>query len=132
VAEDHEIHQEIITELLRQSGIDVDTAANGREALAMVRAQDYDILFMDIQMPEMDGIAATREIRSLDKGSAARLPILAMTAHALFGDREKSLDAGMNDHLNKPVDLALLIAALRRWLPDEKHTAVTVDDPAGA
>ena len=132
VAEDHELHQEIITELLRQLGIDVDIARNGKEVLEMVRAQDYDILFMDIQMPEMDGIEAAREIRKLDKGSAARLPILALTALAMTGDREKSLDAGMNDHLNKPVDLDLLIAALRRWLPDEKYAAVTVDDPAGA
>ncbi len=131
VAEDHEIHQEIITELLRQVGIEVDIATNGREVLEMVRAREYDIVFMDIQMPEMDGIIATREIRKLDRKGIDRLPILAMTAHALFGDRETSLDAGMNDHLNKPVDRDLLVAALRRWLPDEKHAAVTIDDPAG-
>jgi two-component system sensor histidine kinase/response regulator len=74
---------------------------------------------MDIQMPEMDGFTATRKIRKPGKWSAARLPILAMTAHALPGGREKSLAAGMNDHLNKPVDLDVLIAAHRQWLPPE-------------
>jgi PAS domain S-box-containing protein len=132
VAEDHEINREIIIELLRQVGIEADIATNGREALEMVRAREYDIVFMDIQMPEMDGIIATREIRRLDKGSAARLPILAMTAHALAGDRENSLAAGMNDHLVKPVDRNLLVAALRRWLPGEKYAVFVVDEPDGA
>lgn len=73
---------------------------NGREAVELVRAQDYDILFMDIQMPEMDGLTAAREIRNLNRDGVDGLPILAMTAHALTGDREKSLEAGMNDHLS--------------------------------
>jgi two-component system sensor histidine kinase/response regulator len=129
VAEDHAINREIIVELLRQIGIEADIAVNGREAVAMVRERDYDILFMDIQMPEMDGITATREIRKLDKAGADHLPILAMTAHALTGDREKSLEAGMNDHLNKPINPDALCAALRRWLPPEKYAAVACDEP---
>jgi CheY-like chemotaxis protein len=80
-------------------------------------------------MPEMDGITATREIRKLDKAGVGRLPILAMTAEALAGDRERSLDAGMNDHLNKPIDPDALGAALRQWLPPEKRAAVAAAEP---
>jgi PAS domain S-box-containing protein len=123
VAEDHEINREIIVEMLRQSGIEADIAVNGREAVEMVRKQDYDILFMDIQMPEMDGIAATREIRKLGREGVDRLPILAMTAHAMAGDREKSLAAGMNDHITKPFDPSELAAALRRWIPQGKYVS---------
>ena len=95
----------------------------------MVVAQDYDILFMDVQMPEMDGFAATREIRKLAKAGIDRLPILAMTAHALTGDREKSLAVGMNDHVAKPIDMKKLYAALRRWLSPEKFAEVACDVP---
>ena len=129
VADDHEINRELLTELLRQVGIDTDIARNGREAVEMVRTHGYDIVFMDIQMPEMDGFTATREIRKLGREGIDRLSILAMTAHALTGDREKSLDAGMSDHLTKPIDRDELGAALRRWLPREKCTAVAVDEP---
>ena len=129
LAEDHAINREIVVELLRQLGIEADVAVNGREAVAMVRAKEYDIVLMDIQMPEMDGIVATREIRKLDKVGVACLPILAMTANALTGDREKSLDAGMNDHINKPINPDALGAALRQWLPPEKCAAVAADEP---
>ena len=129
VVEDHEINREINVELLRQVGIEADIAINGREAVEMVRLRDYDILFMDIQMPEMDGFTATREIRKLGREGVDRLPILAMTVYALTGDREKSLAAGMNDHLTKPIDRDALGAALRRWLPREKHPAVAADEP---
>ncbi|MEI7671488.1 MAG: response regulator [Deltaproteobacteria bacterium] len=129
VAEDHAINREILVELLLQLGIEADVAVNGREAVAMVGAKTYDIVFMDIQMPEMDGIAATQEIRRLDKVGVDCLPILAMTAHALAGDRENSLDAGMNDHLNKPINPEALGAALRQWLPPEKCAAVASSEP---
>ena len=128
MAEDHAINREILQELLRNVGIEPDIAVNGREAVERVRAQDYDIVFMDIQMPEKDGITATREIRQLDKVGVDRLPILALTANALKGDLEKSLDAGMNDHLNKPIDPVALLAALRQWLPDEKYLEVAAND----
>ncbi|MFZ4438589.1 MAG: response regulator [Syntrophales bacterium] len=129
VAEDHAINREILVELLLQLGIEADVAVNGREAVAMVSAKTYDIVFMDIQMPEMDGIAATQEIRRLDKVGVDCLPILAMTAHALAGDRENSLDAGMNDHLNKPINPEALRTALRQWLPPEKCAAVASSEP---
>ena len=129
VAEDHDINREVIVALLRQLGIEVDVATNGRKAFEMASAQDYDILFMDIQMPEMNGFEATRAIRKLDKADANRLPILAMTAHALTGDREKSLDAGMNDHLTKPINSDELGAALQRWLPRNKLAALSPAKP---
>ena len=130
VVEDRAINREILVELLRNFGVEAtDIAGNGREAVAMVRDNDYDIAFMDIQMPVMDGITATRKIRDLDKTGVDRLPIIAMTAHALTGDRQKSLDAGMNDHLNKPIDPETLGAALRQWLPPEKCEVVAAGEP---
>jgi signal transduction histidine kinase/CheY-like chemotaxis protein/HPt (histidine-containing phosphotransfer) domain-containing protein len=124
VAEDHEINREVILELLRNAGIEADVAVNGREAVEKARANAYDIVFMDIQMPEMDGFDAVRAIRTFE----ARIPILAMTAHALIGDKQKSVEAGMNDHLTKPIDPDALLAALRQWLPPERCSAVSVDE----
>jgi CheY-like chemotaxis protein/nitrogen-specific signal transduction histidine kinase len=112
VVEDHEINREIVVELLRRAGIKADIAINGIEAVEMVRTCDYDILFMDIQMPEMDGFTATRKIRNLDREGVDRLPIMALSSHAIVGDREKSLAAGMNDHLTKPINPNTLEAAL--------------------
>jgi DNA-binding response OmpR family regulator len=86
----------------------------------MVGCNDYDLVLMDIQMPEMDGLETTRRIRVLPKKDIGRLPILALTAHGLGGDRDRSLMAGMNDHLTKPVDPHVLKDALRRWLPPGK------------
>jgi len=129
VVEDHEINREIIVELLLQAGIKADIAINGREAVEMVRTSDYDILFMDIQMPEMDGFTATCQIRSLGRDGIDRLPIIALSSYAAVGDREKSLAAGMNDHLTKPIDPDVLAAALLQWLPLEKRVAVAADEP---
>jgi len=129
VVEDHEINREIIVELLWQTGIKADIAINGLKAVEMVRASDYDILFMDIQMPEMDGFMATREIRNLIGKGIDRLPILALSSHAVVGNREKSLEAGMNDHLTKPINPNSLRAALLQWLPCEKCAVVAADEP---
>lgn len=112
VAEDNGINQEIITELLLQAGLKVTLANNGREAVNLVGTDDFQAVLMDIQMPEMDGLEATRKIRKVYKN----LPIIAMTAHAMEGDSEKSLIAGMNDHLTKPVDPDQLYTALLHWL----------------
>ncbi|MDR2946814.1 MAG: response regulator [Candidatus Adiutrix sp.] len=114
LAEDNEVNQLVASRILRNAGLVVEIANNGLEAVAMVKAQPYDLVLMDIQMPEMDGMAATREIRALPEFKD--LPIVAMTAHAMSGDRELSLKAGMNDHINKPINLQELFSTLAKWL----------------
>lgn len=114
LVDDVEINREVAMALLSRADLNVDTAVNGREAVSMVQATDYDLVLMDIQMPELDGLSATREIRQNPRH--AQLPILAMTAHAMSGDRERSLEAGMNDHLTKPIKATTLFDALLRWI----------------
>jgi two-component system, sensor histidine kinase and response regulator len=115
LVEDNPINREVAVELLHKAGMRVDTAVNGREGLDMALTGAYDLVLMDIQMPEMDGLETTRRIRSQE--SLHSLPIVAMTAHALPEDLDKSLAAGMNEHISKPFDPAALYACLRRWLP---------------
>ncbi|MBU2550386.1 MAG: response regulator, partial [Proteobacteria bacterium] len=120
LAEDNEINQQVAREILEGAGLKVTLADDGRQAVEQVKARDFDAVLMDIQMPEMDGIEATIEIRRL-AGTAEferlrGLPIIAMTAHAMSGDREKSLEAGMNDHVTKPIDTGELFGALARWI----------------
>ncbi|MCA1945014.1 MAG: response regulator [Desulfovibrio sp.] len=117
LAEDNEINQQIAIELLEQAGMVVDVANNGLEAVSALGRTCYDLVLMDIQMPEMDGLTATRNIRALDVPWAATVPIVAMTAHAMAGDRETSLEAGMDDHITKPINPAQLLASLVAWIP---------------
>ncbi|WP_207630242.1 response regulator [Paracoccus xiamenensis] len=116
LAEDNEINREIAVELLHAAGLVVDCAENGRIACEMLEADStgYAAVLMDVQMPVMDGVSATRRIRQ--NWSKERLPIIAMTAHAYEEDRRRCLDAGMNDHVSKPIDPPVLIQALERWL----------------
>jgi signal transduction histidine kinase/DNA-binding response OmpR family regulator/HPt (histidine-containing phosphotransfer) domain-containing protein len=114
VVDDVELNRMVALAFLRQAGLDGDTAVNGQEAVKKIRQNNYDLVLMDIQMPIMDGLAATRMLRS--EPQFALLPIVAMTAHAMSGDRERSLGAGMNDHLVKPIDPEALFAALLRWI----------------
>ena len=116
LVEDNEVNRDLATELLGDLGIMVSVALNGREGVDRVAAEPFDLVLMDIQMPVMDGLTATRLIRSDER--FAKLPILAMTAHAMNGDRERSLKAGMNDHVTKPIDPNRLTAALIRWMPE--------------
>jgi len=115
LVEDNEINLDLATELLGDLGILVSIAVNGQEGATRVASEPFDLVLMDIQMPVMDGLAATRLIRSDDR--FRDLPIIAMTAHAMSGDRERSLSAGMNDHLTKPISPIRLTDALRRWMP---------------
>ena len=110
LVEDNEINMDLATELLEDVGAHVDAAVNGIMAVEMTQGQSYDLVLMDIQMPEMDGLTATREIRTRIK--ADELPIVAMTAHAIKGEYEKSLAAGMNDHITKPIDPDVLYRTL--------------------
>jgi two-component system, sensor histidine kinase and response regulator len=115
LVDDVTLNREVALEYLREAGVCADIAVSGREAVAKVHAGDYALVLMDIQMPDMDGLSATRAIRAEPR--YRDLPIIAMTAHAMSGDRERSLEAGMNDHLTKPIDAAKLNAALLRWIP---------------
>lgn len=114
VAEDNAANQMLIRAILKKLGHEVTIAPNGVEALALVQQADYDLVLMDMQMPEMDGLEATQHIRALGH-RYSDLPIIALTANALEGDRDRVMDAGMNDYLSKPIDIAKLKKALYRW-----------------
>jgi len=114
-AEDNHINQIVLRSLLEPLGHQVDIASNGTEALALVQAKTYDVVLMDVQMPEMDGPTATGLIRGLPS-KVARIPIIALTANAMAGHREEYLAAGMNDYVTKPIEIELLLAAIARQL----------------
>jgi len=118
VVEDNAINQQVARELLTAAGMEVLTANNGLEALDRLEGDQFDLVLMDIQMPGMDGLECTRRIRDRAAVNLAlrNLPIIAMTAHAMSGDREKSLAAGMNDHVSKPLDPEQFYAVLAGWL----------------
>ena len=113
LVEDNDINQEIASEILRQAGIEVTLAGDGREALDRVRSQPFDVVLMDMQMPVMDGIEATREIRK--EARFQTLPVIAMTANVMAEDIRRCFDAGMNDHIGKPIDVEELMGKLEQW-----------------
>ena len=135
LAEDNLINQQVALGILGKMGLDAQAVADGVEALAVAESREVDLILMDVQMPLMDGLEATRRIRALDTPWARTVPIVAMTAHVMRGDRERCLEAGMNDYLGKPVIPKALAEILDRWLPDERgHGSLDVDTehPTGA
>jgi two-component system, sensor histidine kinase and response regulator len=117
LTEDNPINQKVACGMLRKLGLTVEVADNGAEALAMIAAGSYDAVLMDVQMPVLDGFAATRELRTREReGGKPRLPVIAMTANAMSGDRDQCLAAGMDDYIPKPVKLAELHRTLARWV----------------
>jgi CheY-like chemotaxis protein len=143
--EDNEINQQVAREILEGAGLNVALATNGQEAVNAIKENEYDAVLMDVQMPVMDGYTATRKIRewelkaqsselkaaetgdenrdSVLSPQSSALPIIAMTAHAMAGDEDKSLQAGMNGHVTKPIDPDQLFATLQKWIqPSEKRT----------
>ena len=130
LAEDNITNQQVALGIFRKLGLSADVVANGREALAALESIPYDLVFMDVQMPEMDGFEATLCIRDPDSGVRNRMvAIIAMTAHAMSGDREKCLEAGMNDYITKPISLQALVKSLEKWLPKTLKDAPIADTP---
>ncbi|MGD9005348.1 MAG: response regulator, partial [Desulfobacterales bacterium] len=133
LVEDNEINQQVAKEILEGAGLNIILANNGQEAVNAVKENKYDAVLMDVQMPVMDGYTATRKIREWEGGMRPAegrrgnegndpIPIIAMTAHAMAGDEDKSLQAGMNGHVTKPIDPNQLFAALQKWIkPSEKR-----------
>jgi CheY-like chemotaxis protein len=121
LAEDNKVNQMLAVALLRKRGYDVTVADNGHEAVELVKRGDFDLVLMDVQMPKMDGFEATAAIRDWESKAGGRLPIIAVTAHAMEGDRQLCLEAGMDDYVSKPIDPEELEAAIGRWtgeIPD--------------
>jgi two-component system sensor histidine kinase/response regulator len=125
LVEDGLINQRVAVGLLERRGHAVTVAGNGIEALRQLdaRADAFDVVLMDIQMPEMDGFEATTAIREKERGSAVHIPIVAMTAHAMKGDRERCLEAGMDDYVSKPLIPEVLYETVERAVGSEQHEA---------
>jgi len=131
VVEDNQVNQLLATVLLNKAGHRIDIAANGVEALDAVSSRPYDLILMDVQMPEMDGIEATKRIRAM-AGAARAIPIIAMTANAMKGDRERLLAVGMNDYVSKPIDKGQLFLAIASCMGIAPAAVGDTADAAGA
>lgn len=121
LTEDNLINQKVATRVLNKLGFNCEIANNGREAVNAIKVKDYDLVLMDCQMPEMDGFEATAAIRSWEEKTGRHIPVIAMTANAMQGDREKCLDAGMDDYVSKPIDRDKLITAIQNQLTKNQN-----------
>jgi two-component system sensor histidine kinase/response regulator len=130
IAEDNPVNQQVVATMLRKRGHHVDIVADGRQAVEAVGARSYDVVLMDVQMPEMDGLAATRAIRDMPHGRS--VPIIALSAHPLAEDRERCLAAGMNGYLTKPVKAHDLFATAEQWADTAQSTDVRAAAPRTA
>ena len=123
LVEDHVINQKVILGILKSLGLNADLAQNGQEAIAAIKNITYDMVFMDVQMPVLDGISATRQIRGFEEDKKHTL-IIAMTANAMSGDKDKCLAAGMDDYLSKPINPNELVACIDHWHGDSSKKRV--------
>lgn len=128
LVEDNDINQELAKELLHQAGIKVTVASNGQQALDILQdIVDFDCILMDCQMPIMDGYQATQEIRKIKQFK--NIPIIAMTANAMVGDKDRVLDVGMNDHISKPLDIGMMYQTIAKWIvPEARNETYSVSD----
>ena len=131
LAEDNPVNQLTATTMIEKLGHTIVVANNGREAIDKLSEASFDLVFMDVQMPVLDGMAATREIRENEKATGAHLPIIAMTAHAMMGDREKCIDCGMDDYISKPIRRAALAEVISRAVEQFIRPANDSEDNAG-
>jgi CheY-like chemotaxis protein len=120
VAEDNPVNQKLAIRMLEKFNLVVDVAANGREVIDTLEKAAFDLIFMDCQMPEMDGYEATAAIRQAERESGKHLAIVAMTANAMQGDREKCLSAGMDDYITKPIRREAIQEMLQKWTPKSR------------
>ena len=125
LAEDHATNQYLIGAYLGSAGHEMEVVQNGREAVAAAKAGGFDVILMDVQMPEIDGLEATRQIRALP-GPEGEVPIIALTANAMPGDREACIEAGMDGYLSKPIDVVALQKALQRFRPERSDWRQTI------
>ncbi|MEO5888291.1 MAG: PAS domain S-box protein [Anaerolineales bacterium] len=132
LAEDNPINQKLAVVLLQKAGYSVDAVENGALALEKIQANHYSVVLMDVQMPEMDGFEATHQIREQEKKTGQHIPIIAMTAHAMQGDRERCIEAGMDDYVTKPLQPKVLFSALDRWTQAPVLRAETIAEPVEA
>jgi two-component system, sensor histidine kinase and response regulator len=128
LAEDHAINREVAATILEGFGYTIEFAEDGIEAVAAARRNRYDLILMDVQMPNLDGLEATRQIRALG-GAAGAVPIIAMTASAMEGDRRQCLEAGMDDYVSKPIDAPSMLATVARWIDAAAAAAATTEKP---
>ncbi|MEN6370454.1 MAG: response regulator [Armatimonadota bacterium] len=128
LVEDNPVNRKLALRILEKAGHSVTTAENGEEALAVLENSSFDIVLMDVQMPVMDGFKATAAIRKAEKVSGKHIPIVAMTAHAMKGDRERCLEAGMDDYLTKPIDTKVMLQIIDKLAPASPQNQNAVDD----